>query len=327
MSTNPRRRCLGLAAGGALLSLAGAARAQDAYPNRPIKLVFPLAAGSGGDIIARLVAGAMSPHLGQSVVVENRVGAGGVIGADYVAKAPPDGYTLLLATIGAVLLNPAINPKTPYRPERDFVPIAYLGHTGFVVVTGELPGRPKTFQELLTTVRENTSSFATPGSGTAIHLAAELMLKRAGAKALHIPYKGSAQALTDVASGQVVFAIETPAAAQPLIAQGKLRALAVTGPSRIPSMPDVPLAKDSGLPDYEATAWWGMLAPANTPAGIVRKLSEIAVRAAREPEVRARFTSLGAEAAPLPGPEFGQVIRRDSVQWGDLVKDLGLKAE
>ncbi len=327
MKDTSRRSLLKAGAGAGLLTLAGHGIGQEAYPSRPIKLIFPLAAGSGGDIIARLMAGAMTPHLGQPVVVENRVGAGGVIGADSVAKSPPDGYTLLLATIGAVLLNPAMNPKVPYRPERDFVPIAYLGHTGFVVVTAEAPGAPKSFGELLGTLRRGESSFATPGSGTAIHLAAELLLKQAGARAVHVPYKGSAQALTDVAAGQVLFAVETPAAAQPLIRQGKLRALAVTSPGRNPSLPEVPPARESGLPDYQASAWWGILAPANTPAAIVSRLSDVAVRAAGEPEVRARFAGLGAEAAPLPGPEFGKVIRADAVLWGDLIRELKLQAE
>lgn len=326
MKSKDRRSFLKYVTGSGLLALIGATQAQETYPSRPIKMVFPLAAGTGGDVIARLVAASMSPILGQPVVVENRVGASGVIGADFVAKSAPDGYTLLLATIGAVILNPALNPKTPYRTERDFVPIAYLGHTGFVVVTGELPDSPRTLQELMARLTKGNGTFASVGAGTAIHLAAELFLKRAGAKAVHVPYKGSSQALTDVASGEILFAIDTPAGALPLINGGKLRALAVTSSTRISSLPNVPTAKESGLSDYEANAWWGILAPAGTPADIVTKLSNAAVRATNEDAVKARFASLGAEAAPLPGPEFDRIMRKDAPLWGDLINELGLKA-
>ncbi|RYG07321.1 MAG: tripartite tricarboxylate transporter substrate binding protein, partial [Burkholderiales bacterium] len=264
MTSSTRRSCLKLAAGTSLLAMAGLSPAQDAFPNRPVKLIFPLAAGSGGDVIARVVAGAMTPILGQGVVVDNKVGAGGVIGADFVAKSPPDGYTLVLATIGAVILNPALSTKVPYNVERDFVPVAYLGHTGFVVVVADQPGKPATLAELIAQLKQKEGNFGSPGSGTAIHLAAELFLKRAGAKAVHIPYKGSSQSLTDVAAGEVLFAIETPAAALPLIKGGKLRALAVTSPNRIASLPGVPTSREAGLAEYEAAAWWGILAPSGT---------------------------------------------------------------
>jgi tripartite-type tricarboxylate transporter receptor subunit TctC len=322
-----RRATLKFAAATGLAAITGLARAQQAYPVRPIKLVFPLAAGSGGDVIARVVAGAMAPILGQSVVVENKVGAGGVIGADFVAKSPPDGYTLLLGTIGAMVLNPALSSAVPYNVERDFIPVAYLGHTGFVVVTADQPGKPRTLQELIATLKRGGGNFGSPGSGTAIHLAEELFMRRAGAKGTHIPYKGSAQSLLDVSSGEVLFAIETPAAALPLIKGGKLRALAVTSTNRIATLPDVPTAREAGLPDYEATAWWGILAPAGTPPEVVKKLSEAAVRATGEAEVRARFTGLGAEAAPRGGPEFGAIIRKDVPLWGDLIRELGVKAQ
>lgn len=322
-----RRRFGAGVAAAALLASTGASFAQASFPDRSIKLVFPLAAGSGGDLIARVVAGAMGPLLGQSVVVENRVGAGGVIGADSVAKSPPDGYTLVLATIGAVILNPALSTKVPYNVERDFVPVAYLGHTGFVIVTADLPDKPRSLQELVTQLRQKGGNFGSPGSGTAIHLAEELFLKRANARALHVPYKGSAQSLNDVARGELLFAIETPAAALPLIKAGKLRALAVTSATRIPTIPEVPTAKEAGLADYEASAWWGILAPSGTPREVVRKLSDAAVRATGDPEVRARFAGLGAEAAPQPGPEFGRIIQRDVPLWGGLIRELGLKSE
>lgn len=322
-----RRRYLQLVLSAALATTAGLAHGQGDFPNRPIKLVFPLAAGSGGDLIARVVAGAMGPIMGQQVVVENRVGAGGVIGANSVAKSPADGYTLLLGTIGAMVITPAMSTRVPYNVERDFVPVAYLGHTGFVVVTADQPGKPRTLQELAAALRQKESNFGSPGLGTAIHLAQELFLKSVGAKAVHVPYKGSAQSLTDVAAGEVLFTIETPAAALPLITSGKLRALAVTSSSRIPSLPDVPTAKEAGMPDYEATAWWGMLAPAGTPADVVRRLSEVAVQATNQAEVKARFAGLGAEAAPRPGPDFGRVLQRDVALWTGLIRELGLKSE
>ena len=326
MNLNSRRNYLKFSAGSVLMTIAGHALAQESFPNRSIKLVFPLAAGTGGDVIARVVAGAMTPVLGQSVVVENKVGAGGVIGADFVAKSQPDGYTLILATIGAMVLNPALNPKVPYNVERDFVPVAYLGHTGMVVLTADQSGAPRTLQELIAKLKQGGGNYATVGAGTAIHLATELFLKRAGVKATHVAYKGSSQGLTDVASGEVLFAIDTPAASLSLIKGGKLRPLAVSTSSRISSLSTVPTALEIGI-DFEATAWWGILAPARTPAEIIKKLTDAALKAGNDPEVKARFVSLGAESAPASGPDFGRIIRKDVPLWGDLIKELNLKSD
>ena len=324
MRTFSRRNYLKLALGSFIISLTGFSHAQDNYPNKPIKLVFPLAAGTGGDMIARVVAEAMSPILGQAVIVENRVGAGGVIGTDYVAKSPADGYTLVLGTIGAIILNPELNPNVTYKVSRDFAPIAYLGHTGFVVVTAPQSGI-QSLGELIGRLKQGNGNFSSVGAGTALHLATELFLKRAQVKATHIPYRGSSQSLTDVASGEVMFTLETPAAALPLIKAGKLRALAVTTTNRMASLPAVPSVKESGLPDYEATAWWGMLAPAGTPPAVIKKLSDAAVTAVNQSNVKDRFAGMGAEASPLPAPEFAKVIERDRPLWGQLIKELDLK--
>lgn len=326
MQLPTRRLCLKIAAASGFSALHASAYVQEVYPNRSIKLVYPLAAGTGGDLIARVTAAAMTSELGQSVYVDNKVGAGGVVGMNFVAKAAPDGYTLALAPIGAAILIPAMSDKVPYKVDKDFVPVAYLGHTPMVVVTSEQPDRPRTLQDLLAQLRQRGGDYGSVGRGTAVQLATELLLKRAGVQATYIGYRGSSQALTALVGGEVLFSIDTPAATQPLIEAGKLRPLAVTVPRRIPSMPDVPTVSESGVPDFEATAWWGILAPANTPSHIVAKLSEVTMKVLAASEVKSKFAGLGAEASPLPSAEFGKLIVRAD-PWASLIKELNIRID
>lgn len=301
-----------------------------AWPTQPVKVLVGFTPGTGSDVVVRLVGDRMAAYLGEPIVVENRPGAAGTIATETVARATPDGYTLALGTTSTLLTAPALSPNIRYNVERDFVAVAPLARTAFVLVTGTGPGTPRTLGELVTALRAKPESFASAGTGTITQLATEMFLRRADVTAQHIPYKGSAQALSDVAGGQLLFASDTVAAALPLIHGGKLRALAVTAGARIAAIPDVPTFSDSGVPGlagFTLHAWWGLLAPARTPAEVVTRLNAAAAHALESDEVRSRLRSLELEPFVLAPAAFERFLREEAPLWGRFIKDTGLKAD
>ena len=305
-----------------LLAVAPAAGAQD-WPTRPIRMVVPYPPGGPTDIVARVVGQKLSERLGQTVVVDNRPGAGGNIGADAVAKAAPDGYTMLVATT-AHAINITLFSKPGYNTRTDFAPVSMLTSGPLVLVTA--PSTPAgSVAELVAMARANPGkvTFASSGNGQSTHLAAELFDSMAGVRMTHVPYKGSAPALTDVMAGQATVMFDTMLSAMPFVRDGKLRALAITGATRSPAAPDVPTMAQAGLPGYEATAWNALLVPAGTPAAVQSRLSEALKAVLNQDDVRARFASQGFAATWTSPADTGQFIAREIDKWGKVVKASG----
>jgi len=305
-----------------LLAVAPAAGAQD-WPTRPIRMVVPYPPGGPTDIVARVVGQKLSERLGQTVVVDNRPGAGGNIGADAVAKAAPDGYTMLVATT-AHAINMTLFSKPGYNTRTDFAPVSMLTSGPLVLVTA--PSTPAgSVAELVAMARANPGkvTFASSGNGQSTHLAAELFDSMAGVRMTHVPYKGSAPALTDVMAGQATVMFDTMLSAMPFVRDGKLRALAITGATRSTAAPDVPTMAQAGLPGYEATAWNALLVPAGTPAAVQSRLSEALKAVLNQDDVRARFASQGFAATWTSPADTGQFIAREIDKWGKVVKASG----
>lgn len=307
------------------------ASADNSYPDKPVKLIVAFAPGTGGDTLARIMAASMGPTLGQPIIIDNRSGAGGVMGTEQGARAPADGYTLTLATSSTLLTNPALNAKVRYRAERDFTPLAGLARTAFVLVTANTPDAPRDVAELTRRLQQQQqqqgASFGSAGVGTITHLACEYFLQQAGVKAVHVPYRGSGAALTDVAGGQLLFGCDTPVAALPLIRAGKLRALAVTATERLAALPQVPTAAEAGLSKWQVSAWWGLVAPAGTPPAVVARLSDAATQALATPEVKAQLANQQLDAMALPATEFGALIHKEAPFWSDFVRRTGIQLE
>ena len=319
------KNCLA-ALGFALLATTGA-WAQD-YPSRPVTLIVPYAAGGGNDVMARIVAEKMSRSLGQQIVIENKGGAGGSIATRQVAKAAPDGYTLGLGGTGTHAINPTLYPNVGYDPRRDFAPVGLIATSALVVlVNTSVPA--KTIPELIALARRDPGklNYASAGVGSGIHLGAELFATMAGVKLTHIPYKGSAPALTDLVGGHVAIYFSSLPPAIALIREGKVRALAVTGPQRSALLPDLPTVAEAALPGYESVLHYGIVAPAGTPRRIVEKLNAAMQAALAESDVRERIVADGAE--PLPGtPEdYAADIDREETKWSKVVRVSGAKVE
>jgi len=315
-----------VALGFALLATTGTS-AQD-YPSRPVTLIVPYAAGGGNDVMARIVAEKMSRSLGQQIVIENKGGAGGSIATRQVAKAAPDGYTLGLGGTGTHAINPTLYPNVGYDPRKDFAPVGLIATSALVVlVNTSVPA--KTIPELIALARRDPGklNYASAGVGSGIHLGAELFATMAGVKLTHIPYKGSAPALTDLVGGHVAIYFSSLPPAIALIREGKVRALAVTGPQRSALLPDLPTVAEAALPGYESVLHYGIVAPAGTPRPIVEKLNAAMQAALAEADVRERIVADGAE--PLPGtPEdYAADIDREETKWSKVVKVSGAKVE
>jgi len=324
-----RRRLVGSAA--AFSAFAGsvtAPRAQPAWPNKPIRIIVPGGPGGVTDIRARWLAERLSPALGQSVVVENRTGAGGNLGTVAAVRSPPDGYTLLIVHIGTMTINPHIYPNPGYDPLVDIAPITRLGvGPQALVVHKDVPAR--SVEELLALARAKPGelTFVTPGVGTPGHLAASLLMHRTGIKVTHIPYKGGGQAVQDLIAGHVTFTIEGLTLLRPFVQDGRLRVLAVTTAQRARSMPDVPTMAEAGVPGYEFTAWAGIGAPAGTPRPVIDRLYGEIARIAATAEAKAWFDSFGIDAGAEPPDAFAALIRAEYAQMGEVVRAMGIKAE
>jgi tripartite-type tricarboxylate transporter receptor subunit TctC len=298
------------------------------YPNHAIRLVVPFPAGGTTDILARAAAQKLTEALGQSVVVDNRPGAGGNIGAELVAKAAPDGYTLLMGTVGTHAINPSLYAKMPYDHVKDFVPIVLVaGVPNVLVVNPSLPINSVADLIKLAKAKPGTINFASSGSGTSIHLSGELFKTMAGVDMTHVPYKGSAPALTDVMGGQVQIMFDNLPSSLALIKSGKLRAVAVTSLQRAPALPDVPTIAESGLPGFEASSWFGILAPAGTPAPIVAKINAEVNKWLQSPEAKEQLLAQGAAAAGGSPEQFVAHIRAETDKWAKVVKASGAKVD
>jgi tripartite-type tricarboxylate transporter receptor subunit TctC len=300
----------------------------DSYPSKPIRLVVPGSAGGGPDIHARKLSDKLSRAFGQPVVVDNRPGASGNIGAELVARAKPDGYTVLFGFESLLAINPALYASLPFDPLKDFAPIT-RGPMGYpmLLVNPQLPVRNISELVALANARPGQLMYASIGIGTFAHLAGALICARTGTQMLHVPYKNGPQAMTDLMAGQVQVAIEFAPLAQPLVQAGKLRALAILGPARKPLLPDVPTAAEAGLPDLEFRGWGGFLAPAGTPADIVAKLNRELIKAMSEQDYVDYVHDLGSEVATTTPEEFAVFMRAEAAKWAPIVKMSGAKVE
>jgi tripartite-type tricarboxylate transporter receptor subunit TctC len=305
---------------------AGTVRAQS-YPDRLIKIVVPYPAGGPTDVMARLIAQWLSSRLGQSVIVDNRAGAGGTIGAKAVASEQPDGYTLLLANLGALAISPALYKTLDYDSIKNFTPVAMAAEGSFLlVVTPAVPAR--SVHELVAYAKAHPGKLNHGAAlATSPHILGELFKIHSGTDIVFVSYRGTAPAITDLVAGQVQMTVETKSALLPLVQQGKLRALAVTSASRWLDLPDVPTMAESGLPALTATFWQGVVAPAGTPASIVVKLNATINEGVKSPEMRMSFAKLGMEPKTGSPQEFGALIARDVQKWAEIVKRSGVKPE
>ena len=308
----------------ALTAFAVTAAAQG-WPSRPVHLVVPYAAGGPVDLSARLLAARLQPALGQSVVVENRVGAGGNIGADYVAKSAPDGHTLVMGAIATHAINPALFPKLPYDPIRDFRHVALVVQVpNVLIVNNDVPARNVGEFILLLKKQPGKFDFASGSTGSTGHLAGELFKQMTGTYMVHIPYKGSAPATADLMAGRVHLMFDNLASALPLIQSGRARALAVTTLARTSFLKDVPTLAESGLRGFDLTTWWGLMAPAKTPDAVVERLFAEVRSALQAAEVKERLRAMGSETGGLASPAaFTAFVERERKVYGELVKRSG----
>lgn len=307
-------------------ALAAFAPAQ-AYPTKPITMVVPFAPGGGSDIVGRLVAEALGKELGQSVVVDNRAGAGGTVGAAYLAKMRPDGYAIGLANTSTLAIGPAALPKVPYDPLKDFVPIAMLAETPYVIaVTPKIEA--KTLKEFIALAKERAGklNYGSAGAGSTTHLSSEMFVRAAGIEMVHIGYKGNAPAVTALVGGEIEMLMGTLPSLLAQIRSGGVRALAVTSTRRSPEVPDLPTADEAGVRGYEATIWYGLVAPAGTPAEAVKRLEQATTKVLQNPELQKRIRSAGAEPLPMASQEFAKKSAADLASFQKLVKDIGFKA-
>ena len=312
----------------AALTLSGAALAQPTYPNRTLRAVIPWPPGQATDLVGRVIAQKLSEVLGQPTVPDNRAGAGGMIGTDFVAKAPADGYTLLVASSGPVTVNPLLQ-KTPYDVDRDFVPVAMIGLSPYVLVTGT--AFPATnARDIVALLKANPGkyTFASSGTGATAHLVAEWFNMRAGLSATHVPYKGSAAALTDVAGGQVAYATETVAATMPLVRAGRLRAYGITLGRPSALAPGIePLADSLNLPGFDVGAWIGIMVAAGTPKPVIDRLSAAMHTIMQSPDVRERLTGVGLELNYLGADDFAKYLKEQQGRFADIIKRGSIKVE
>lgn len=298
------------------------------FPTRPVRMLIPFTAGSAADIIARAMEPALRERLGQPLVIDNRGGAGGNIAAELAAKSPPDGYTLLMGTIGTQAINYSLYSKLGYHPLNSFTPVARVGDSpNILVVNPSVPA--KTVKELiaLARARPGVLNYSTSGAGTSVHLSAELFNSMAGVKTVHVPYKGASEALTALISGQTDLQFASASSAIPMIKANRLRALGVTAPKRIASFPDLPTIAESGLPGFDAVAWFGIVGPAGLPAPVVTTLSRAALDALAQPDVKNRLAASGVEANPGTPEEFRKLIEAEIPKWAKVVKASGAKVD
>jgi tripartite-type tricarboxylate transporter receptor subunit TctC len=324
-----RIACAALAA-----TVAGAAFAQapstgsgQAYPSKPVRVVVPSSAGGGTDIVARIIAPELSKRLGQQVVIDNRPGAGTMIGIEVAAKSPPDGYTLLMG-LSTLAINSALYKKVPYDPQRDFAPITQVVSSASIIVVH--PSVPvKTLKELIAFARARPGqlNYASAGNGTYPHMTMELLLSMAKLKMVHIPYKGTAPAMIDMLAGQVSTMAATVLTGMPHIRSGRLRPIGITSLTRAGAAPEIPTIAEAGLPGYESVQWYGMLAPARTPRDIVNRLHAEVTGVLKQTDIKSRLAADGADTVGSSPDEFARYIQSELVKWAKVARDAGIQAE
>lgn len=311
-----------------LLAFPAAAQSGNSYPNRAVRMIVPTAPGGAADSMARVFAQKLSENWGQQVVVDARAGANGNIGAELLAKSEPDGHTIMMGTIGVLAINKSLYEKMGYDQLRDFAPVGQLVTFSLLLVAN--PGLPFTsIPELIAYAKANPGklNYGSPGVGGSPHMGMELFARTAGIKLVHVPYKGAAAATTDVVGGQLQLIFGDPSAALGHVRSGRLRALGVSGPSRLPAAPDIPTIAEAGLPGFAVTSYLGIVAPAGTPAGIVNRINADLNRIAAQPEMQARIDAMGAQPKTGTPAEFGALIRSETARWAKVVAEAGLKAQ
>jgi len=309
------------------IGISASASAQS-YPARPIRMMVPFPAGGGSDTMGRIVSGRLSERLGQQIVVENRPGAAGSIGADIAARAPADGYTILLGSTSELVQYPNVNPKVPYDPLRDFAPISMVGTIPMVLVVH--PSLPvKNAKELIALARSRPGeiNFGSAGQGATTHLAVELFIVLTQVKMTHVPYKGSPQAVADLVAGNVQLGIPTMPAALPFIKSGRVKVLGVTTAKRASNLSDVPTLAEAGVKGYEAALWTGVLAPANTPAAIVSRLNTEIARVLELKDVQEALAKQGAEVQSGTPQEFAAFLKTEYAKWARVVKEANIRMQ
>lgn len=294
------------------------------FPSRPVRLVVPYPPGGANDIVARLVSPVMMQRLGQNVIVDNRGGGNTMIGSEIVARAAPNGYTLLVVAAGHAI-NPALYKKMPFDAQRDFVPVAQFGDGAYVLVAHPGAGVNSSAELVaLAKAKPGMVSYASSSIGNLTHLAAELFNATAGIKMLHVPYKGGNPAMADLLAGRVQVFFSTVAVARNHLQSGKIRGLGVTTPKRTPALPSVPTIAESGLPGYAVSGWYGVVAPRGTPAAAITKLHAAVAAAVRLPDIRDKLLGVGVEATEVSSAEFGKLIDADIAKWKTVAKPLNI---
>jgi tripartite-type tricarboxylate transporter receptor subunit TctC len=308
------------------LLLPAPALAQDAYPSRPVRFILPFPPGGPTDILGRLISERLTAQLGQPVVTENRGGAGGNVGAEAAAKSAPDGYTIVLVA-PSLAISPTLYAKLNYDPVKDLAPISLVATVPNVIVTQM--SHPANLRDFVTAAKAKPGgmNFGSGGSGTSNHLAGELFNILTGAKLTHVPYKGVNLAMQDVIAGRIDFVVIGVPAAAPHVRSGRLRALAVIAPQRLPALPEVPTVAEAGLSGFEVTTWYGVLAPAGTPRPIVARLNAELVKVMHSPEMRERLAGIGTNPVTSTPEEFAAYIHAEIGKWGDVIRKAGLKAD
>ncbi|MCY7317753.1 MAG: tripartite tricarboxylate transporter substrate binding protein [Ramlibacter sp.] len=296
------------------------------WPTKPVKIVVTFPPGGAPDTLARLLADKWSQALGQPVTVDNKPGAGGNIGADFVAKSSPDGTTLVIGTVGTHAINPSLYTTMPYNHVRDFTPVTFLASTpNMLVVNNSVPAR--NVKELIELAKKQPLTFGSAGSGTSIHLSGELFNTQAGVKMQHIPYKGRAQAVPDLLGGRITMMFDNMPSALPLVKAGEIRALAVTSATRSPAAPNVPTLAESGLPQFEATSWFALLGPAGMPRDVQLRINAETARVLALPDVKEKLATLGLDPAPGTPEALAALIQAETAKWARVVKESGAKAD
>ena len=311
---------------GAALALAPTLAAAQAWPAKPIKFIVPYPPGGTSDILARAVGQKLQEKWGQPVVVENKPGATGNIGADFVAKSPPDGYTMLVADIGSLAIAPSVVQGLPFEPVKDFAPVVMVAYSPhLLVVHPSVPAKDAKELIALAKAKPDSLNFAVSGLGGANHLAGIEFEQRAKIKWAYIPYKGGAQALTDMVGGQAQVMFNGMLATYPFVKDGKLKALAISSAKRFPAVPDIPTVAESGMPGFETGSYQGIVAPASTPAAIVKKMHDTVMEVLATPDMKDRLDKAGAEIRPMSSEQFGTFIRTERDKWAKVVKESGAK--
>jgi tripartite-type tricarboxylate transporter receptor subunit TctC len=304
------------------------AMSAEPYPVKPIRLLVGFPPGGANDFVARAVATRLGLRLGQQIVVENRSGAGGNIATQFVARAAPDGYTLLLGSVASLAMSPAMLREVPFDPLNDFAPVTQaVGVSSLILTHPSLP--PRSLKEFVALAKKQPGklNYGSPGAGSIAHLTAELFLKTAGIKVVHIPYKGGGPAVIDAMAGQVECLISLISTSGPQAKAGKLIAHAVTSAARSPSLPDVPTVAESGYPGFEASGWLGLLFPAKTPDAIVERVHKEAVAVINMPEVRKQLEDVGLDPAPSSPQAFRAYMKAEYAKWGKLIREAGIKGD